>query len=247
MAPQGFLGSGDHYTRTTNGIFDEKVKIAKSDVMKRGGEDIWECPITKTQVPMKRCIDDTLTWTDTFEKAVRQVWSILYWGAESGIVFNPDKLVIGKRRIKIFGFNIDSKGIHPTKEMKDAITGFELPSTIKMMRAFMGLIAQVTWTLDSPTRKLMGEVRTKLQRPKTKGKNLTWTNEEVLAFNKLKLAAAEAMESGIERMIKQGTSDKDGHPLVLTSDWSRKGTGFQLHIVTCDCHEKKEGNFRHNC
>ena len=43
-------------------------------------------------------------------------------------MFNPDKLVIGKEKIKIFGYNIDGRGIHPMEEMKDAIRGFELPN-----------------------------------------------------------------------------------------------------------------------
>ena len=90
---------------------------------------------------MKRCIDDTLTWAGSFEDAIRQIWAILYWGAEEGVVFNPDKLVLGEEKLKIFGFNINKVGIHPTDEMKNAIKGFELPKTIKMMRAFMGLIA----------------------------------------------------------------------------------------------------------
>ena len=117
MAPQGFLGSGDHYTHTLNGIFNRKVDKAKAE-LPPGKENIWACPITKKQVPMKRCIDDTLTWAGSFEDAVRQIWAILFWGAEEGVVFNPDKLVLGEKKLKIFGFNIDKVGIHPTEEMK---------------------------------------------------------------------------------------------------------------------------------
>ena len=80
---------------TLNGIFDKKVKKSKAE-LPHGKEDVWKCPITETQVPMKRCIDNTLTWAGSFENAARQVWSILYWGAKSGIVFNLDKLVIAE-------------------------------------------------------------------------------------------------------------------------------------------------------
>ena len=99
--------------------------------------------------------------------------------------------------------------------MKDAIRGFELPTTLTMMRAFMGLIAQVSWTLNTETRVLMQEIRNKLTRPKNK-KSLSWTEEEK-------------------------------EPLVLTSDWSRKGTGFELHIVSRECHTRNEGVYRHGC
>ena len=90
----------------------------------------------------------------------------------------------------------------------------------------------------------MQEIRNKLTRPKTKQKSLSWTEEEKEQFEKLKIAAAEAMEVGIERMIRDKIDDK---PLVLTSDWSRKGTGFELHIVSCECHTRNEGVYRHGC
>ena len=74
-------------------------------------------------------------------------------------------------------------GIHLTEEMKDAIRGFEIPKTIKMMRAFMGLIAQVSWTLDEETRDLMGEIRHKLNKTMPRQmKNLSWTTEEKESF-----------------------------------------------------------------
>ena len=94
--------------------------------------------------------------------------------AKSSVVFNPDK---------VFGYNLDKKGIHPTEEMKDAIRGFELLS-IKMMRAFMGLIAQVTWTLDQKTRNLTAQLRNKLRGA---DKLVKWTAEETEVFNQLKL------------------------------------------------------------
>ena len=44
VAPQGFLGSGDHYTQTTNDIFTSKI----DEVNKRtpqGQKKIWQCPV----------------------------------------------------------------------------------------------------------------------------------------------------------------------------------------------------------
>ena len=54
------------------------------------------------------------------------------------------------------------------------------------------------------------------------------------------------MEVGIERMLREEVTQETS-PMVLTSDWSKKGTGFQLHNVSCECHRKNEGNFRHQC
>ena len=102
----------------------------------------------------------------------------MHWVAESGIIFNPDKVEIGKKSIKAFGFRLDEMGIHPTKEMKAAISEFELPQTLKQMRAFMG-----GWTLDTKTRDLMYKLRGK---PRGKNKALGWTN-----YKKTYLASSE--------------------------------------------------------
>ena len=169
---------------------------------------------------------------------------MLHWGAQSGIIFNPDKVIVGQNSIKAFGFNLDEGGIHPTEEMKAVITGFEVPNTLRDMRAFMGLIAQIGWTLDNKSRNLIFQLRGKL---KGRVKVLSWTDEEKEIFKQLKLAAGDAMEVGIERMIRERLSDKESTPLVLTSDWSGQGTGFQLHSVTCKCHTKKNGAFKRFC
>ena len=66
----------------------------------------------------------------------------------------------------------------------------------------------------------MEKIRPKLQSNQGKMKKLSWTDSEKLAFENVKLAAAEAMDSGIERLIKQESSSNN--PLVLTSDWSKK-------------------------
>ena len=48
-------------------------------------------------------------------------------------------------------------------------------------------------------------------------------------------------------MIKERVLDQPDTPLVLTSDWSAQGTGFQLHSVTCTCHKANSGNFKRQC
>ena len=111
----------------------------------------------------------------------------------------------------------------------------------------MGLIAQVSWTLNEETRDLMGKIRHKLNKTTPKQmKNLSWTTEEKNSFEQLKMVAAEAMEVGIQRMLREEVREETT-PMVLTSDWSKKGTGFQLHNVSCECHRKNEGDFRHQC
>ena len=113
VAPQGFLGSGDHYTQTPNEIFSKKID-EENDGVKDGEKKLWQCPVvSETSIPMRRCIDDTLTWAGSYEDAAKQVWKILCWGAESGIVFNPDKVIIGENSIKAFGFRLDEAGIKP--------------------------------------------------------------------------------------------------------------------------------------
>ena len=41
-------------------LFERKVNASKARLT-QGQPDIWMCPITTMQTPMKQCIDDTLT------------------------------------------------------------------------------------------------------------------------------------------------------------------------------------------
>ena len=135
VAPQGYVASGDAYTRR----FDDIV----------------------AEVPQKtKCVDDTLLWATTLEEAFFQAANWLDLCGRHGITLNPRKFEFGKRTIEFAGFEISNEKVRPCPRMFEAITNFPKPVTLTDLRSWYGLINQVNYTFAStkvmlPFRKLL--------------------------------------------------------------------------------------------
>ena len=104
-APQGYIASGDGYSRR----FDEIV----------------------SHVPNKtKCIDDTLLWADDLNKSFFQAVDWLDLGGHNGIILNPDKFVFGADNIEFAGFEIMPSNVRPCKKYLHAIRDFPTPANI---------------------------------------------------------------------------------------------------------------------
>nr|KAG5712492.1 hypothetical protein BaRGS_011466 [Batillaria attramentaria] len=81
VAPQGYISSGDGYSRR----FDEIV----------------------SEFPQKtKCVDDTLTWSDSIEEAFFQAVRWLDLCGNNGIILNPSKFQFAKTTVEFAGFEI---------------------------------------------------------------------------------------------------------------------------------------------
>ena len=73
VAPQGFLGSGDHYVAQYNAIMGKLLKEEKKDE-----NSVFKCLSEKTEGPewsmpsWRRCIDDTLIWSSSLKTSFFQ-------------------------------------------------------------------------------------------------------------------------------------------------------------------------------
>lgn len=119
-APQGYLASGDAYTRR----FDE---------------------ITQ-DVPRKaKCVDDTLLWDTSIEDAFWHTFDYLSLCANNGITFNAEKFVFAQMDTDFAGLHITDDHIKPGAHMLAAIRDFPTPKDITGARAWFGLCEQVAW------------------------------------------------------------------------------------------------------
>ena len=117
--PQGYIASGDGYTRR----FDEIV----------------------SDFPNKtKCIDDTCMWADSIEECFFQACQWLDLCGRSGIVLNPEKFSFAQDTVEFAGFEISLDKVKPCSRYLDAIRQFPTPSTITDIRSWFGLINQVT-------------------------------------------------------------------------------------------------------
>ena len=104
VAPQGFLGSGDHYVAQYNAIMEKLLEEEKDNA-----DSVFKCFTDETKGPglskpaWCRCIDDTLIWSSSVKQSFLQCAKYLTFCGEQGIIFNPKKFEVGKKEVQIFG------------------------------------------------------------------------------------------------------------------------------------------------
>ena len=123
VAPQGYIASGDGYSRR----YDEIV----------------------ADFPHKtKCIDDTLLWADSIEDSFFQAAKWLDTCGRNGITLNPDKFIFRKPEVEFAGFNISMDSVRPCKNSLQAIRDFPTPKNLTDVRSWFGLVNQVSYAFS---------------------------------------------------------------------------------------------------
>lgn len=122
-APQGYIASGDGYSRR----FDEIV----------------------SDIPQKtKCIDDTLLWAGSLEESFYQACEWLVVCGQSGITLNPAKFVFGQDTVEFAGFEITPDSVRPCRKFLQAILDFPRPESTTDIRSWFGLVNQVSYAFS---------------------------------------------------------------------------------------------------
>ena len=138
--PQGFVASGDAYTRRYDDLiahFPRKIK----------------------------CIDDVLLWDNDIEQSFFRAWEYLTFCAENGIVISKRKFKFCQDEVEFAGLKLGKTGIAPSDKLLEAISKFPLPKNITDARSWFGLVNQVAWAHSDSS--AMAPFR-ELIKPKTK-------------------------------------------------------------------------------
>lgn len=126
-APQGYIASGDGYSRR----FDEIV----------------------SHIPNKsKVIDDTILWADNLTNSFHQAVNWLDICGRHGITLNPEKFVFGQDTVEFAGFEITPTSVRPCRKYLDAIRSFPTPANITDIRSWFGLINQVSYAFAASAR-----------------------------------------------------------------------------------------------
>ena len=122
-APQGYIASGDGYTRR----YDEIV----------------------ADIPCKtKCVDDVLLWADSLEDCFHQTVQWLDICGRQGITLNPEKFVFGQDIVEFAGFEITPNSVRPCMKYLQAILDFPAPKNLTDVRSWFGLVNQVSYTFS---------------------------------------------------------------------------------------------------
>ena len=198
-APQGYLATGDAYTHR----YDNVVKGIKH---------------------ISKCVDDVCLWGDSLEEAFLRTCQYLTHSNNNGIIFNPEKFMLGKEEIEFVGFQLTKDGIKPTEETLQAIREFPAPTDITGVRSFFGLVQQVSYAFSLTA--VMAPFRDLLKSKAT----FYWDEALQMVF--------EQAKEMIVREIIKGVKMFDKHkPICVATDWSKEGLGFFLMQKYCKCEQ----------
>jgi len=127
VAPQGYIASGDGYTRR----YDEIVTNIQN----------------KT-----KCVDDAILWDDNIEESF---WSAVQWldtCGKNGVTLNPPKFVFAADEVEFAGFEITATDVRPSRKYLQTIIDFPTPKNRTDIRSWFGLVNQVSYTFSMTKR-----------------------------------------------------------------------------------------------
>ena len=123
VAPQGYIASGDAYSRR----YDEIV----SDIPNKS-----------------KCIDDTILWSGNIEESFFQAVKWLDVCGRNGIILNPEKFVFAEDTVEFAGFKISKNSVSPAEKYFRAIQDFPTPKNLTDIRSWFGLLNQVSYSFS---------------------------------------------------------------------------------------------------
>ena len=126
-APQGYIASGDGYTRR----YDEIVAT----------------------IPNKtKCVDDVLLWANNIEESFDQTVNWLDTCGRHGIILNPDKFVFAEDEVEFAGFQITLDSVRPCQRYLRSILEFPTPGNITDVRSWFGVVNLVSYAFSMAPR-----------------------------------------------------------------------------------------------
>ena len=121
-APQGYITSGDGYTRCYDDIVAENPQ--------------------KTM-----CVDDSLLWSNSIKESFWQAVNWLAICSSNSITFNLTNMVLTSDTVEFAGFQITSDST-PCPKYLQAIFDFTRPKNITDIHSWFGLLNQVSYTFS---------------------------------------------------------------------------------------------------
>ena len=167
VAPQGSNVSGDAFNRRYDEILADVERI-------------------------KKCTDDAIEWDSDIETHWWRVLEFLELVGSNGVTINPAKLQFCRREVDFAGFRITDSTVKPLDKYIRAIAEFPTPSCITDIRAWFGLVHQVSHynkltSMLAPFKPFLS--------PKTK---FEWTPQLDKAFEASKSEIIQAIKEGVE-------------------------------------------------
>ena len=131
-------------------------------------------------------LDDILVFSNSPSEHLehlRQIFEIL---EANGLVVNRPKCVLGVSELDFLGFRVTKEGILPLAEKVEAIRAVKVPTTVKELQRFCGMVNYYRKSIRQAAHHMDALFAALEGKPKT----LKWTEERDIAFKAIKEALA---------------------------------------------------------
>ena len=137
-------------------------------------------------------IDDLLVASDSDEEHERHLRLLFERLKQFGVIVNPNKCAFGRSELEFLGHRIDRDGVSPLPDKVDAIRNCSVPTTVKQLRGFLGLVNFYRRFISNCAQILMPLTDLLRNRTKRSKKPLGWSPECDTAFAEVKEKLAQA-------------------------------------------------------
>ena len=163
-------------------------------------------------------MDDLLMFSDNNREHELHLGEVLSLLRENGLIMHPDKFTFVAPTVDFLGHRIRSDGIHPLQSKGNAIQDYPVPTTIKELHAFLGMVNYYYRFIPMAHDHMTPLYNILSGKPK----NLTWSTEQQSAFTNTKRILSEAATL---------TYPQPCTPLLLSTDASNNAIGAVLKPV----------------
>ena len=133
-------------------------------------------------------LDDILIFSHSSEQHKAHLQQLFKRLQEHGLVVSPAKCKFGVTEIDFLGHHISKEGVKPLTEKVEAIQSFPIPTNVKQMQEYLGMMNFYNRFVPSAA-EILQPLYASLQR---KEKLIAWTTGMEAAFTKSKQALADA-------------------------------------------------------
>ena len=131
--------------------------------------------------------DDVAVYAKSEDEHDKIIQNLMEVAEKNGLVFNSDKCIIKKNKIKFFGTIYADDGIHPDPKKVSDLKSMPAPKSKKELQAFLGFI-----TYMSPFIENLSSQSVNLRELLREDAVFLWEPHHQLCFNKLKESVSEA-------------------------------------------------------
>lgn len=159
-------------------------------------------------------IDDIIVYSHNEEEHAKHLEEVFKRLRQYNLTLKSSKCHIGKTEVELLGYIISAEGIRPQPCKTKAISDLANPSTVREVRSFLGMAGYYRQCIEG-----FADIAEPLTRLTRKNEPFVWSDEQTIAFNKLKGALVT------EPILAYPDTSK---PYILHTDASDRAVGAIL-------------------